>query len=144
MNKKGFTIIELLVVIAIIGLLTAVILVSLGTARQRGADAGKIRSVAEVKSALNFYFNDFDAGNGKYPLTVELSSKLVPKYLASIDPNIKYYSLNGSTYHLGIALAGSDNKVLSSDKDDISGFRGLSITCGAIPSGTDYCYDVTP
>lgn len=144
-NKKGFTIIELLVVIAIIGLLAAVVLVSLGTAKQKGTDTGKIRTIAEIKNALNVYFND-PSLNGSYPTGTDapaLAILVSGKYIASIDPNIKYYSANGSTYHLGIALQASDNKALGSDKDDTAGFQGSSVDCG-ITLGTDFCYDVTP
>jgi prepilin-type N-terminal cleavage/methylation domain-containing protein len=54
MKSKGFTLIELLVVIAIIGILSSVVLVSLNTVRNKGADTAikanlsNIRPQAEV------------------------------------------------------------------------------------------------
>jgi type II secretion system protein G len=62
-NKKGFTLIELLVVIAIIGILAAVVLVSLNSARQRSRDARRLSDVRQIMTALELYYNDV----GRYP-----------------------------------------------------------------------------
>lgn len=63
-NKNtGFTLIELLVVIAIIGVLAAVVLVSLNTARVRGRDARRIADMGSIVAAIELY-ND---RNNSYP-----------------------------------------------------------------------------
>lgn len=55
---RGFTLIELLVVIAIIGILSAVVLASLNTARSKGSDAAIISDIGGIRTQAQLYFND--------------------------------------------------------------------------------------
>jgi prepilin-type N-terminal cleavage/methylation domain-containing protein len=60
-NKKGFTLIELLVVIAIIGILSGIVLVSLGGARSKARDAKRQSDIQQVVVAQEMYYNDNEA-----------------------------------------------------------------------------------
>src|SRR3989344_4997276 len=81
--SRGFTLVELLVVIAIIGILATLLLLQLGVARSKARDASRIAHVNQIRSAVEFYFDD----NGSY-LATNTMTTLSPKFMVQIprDP----------------------------------------------------------
>lgn len=57
-GHRGFTLIELLVVIAIIGILSAVVLASLNTARNKGADAAVKSNLQTVQTQAELFYDN--------------------------------------------------------------------------------------
>ena len=89
---RGFTLVELLVVIAIIGILSSIVMVSLGNAKQKARDSKRIADTKSIQLALALYYND----NLMYPKNIYASSAgaapsngLAGGYLPSVptDPN---------------------------------------------------------
>lgn len=68
LKQRGFTLIELLVVIAIIGVLSAVVLASLNTARSKGNDAGVKANLATVGTQAALYLSDNANSYGAFSL----------------------------------------------------------------------------
>jgi len=62
-KNKGFTLIELLVVIAIIGILSSVVLASLNSARNKGADAAVKSQLANARAQAELFY---DANGNSY------------------------------------------------------------------------------
>ncbi|MCL4426738.1 prepilin-type N-terminal cleavage/methylation domain-containing protein [Patescibacteria group bacterium] len=130
MNRKNaissFTLIELLIVVAIIGILAALIIVSLTSATARARDAQRLASAEEVQKALNEYYLDngsypqsglVDDCNGDTSWTTTLGPALVPKYLASLpqDPRYPYDPWPFCFYY----QSGSYGECLAGFKDTI-------------------------
>src|SRR3989338_1745813 len=69
-NSKGFTLIELLVVIAIIGMLSSVVLVSLNSARGKGADVAIKANLSGVRTQAEVYYDI----NGSYGTGITTSA----------------------------------------------------------------------
>ncbi len=55
--RRGFTLIELLVVIAIIGILSSVVLASLNTARNKGADAAIKSNIDNARAQAELFYD---------------------------------------------------------------------------------------
>jgi prepilin-type N-terminal cleavage/methylation domain-containing protein len=66
-KQSGFTLIELLVVIAIIGIITSLVLVSLGGARARARDAARAWNLRHIEEILELY----QLEHGLYPLSTD-------------------------------------------------------------------------
>lgn len=83
--SKGFTLIELLVVIAIIGVITAVVLVSITGSRSKARDARRISDVSQLQVSLEQYFNR----NNSFP--PDLATLVNGNYLSELpkDPITK-------------------------------------------------------
>lgn len=56
-STKGFTILELLIVVAIIGILAAIVIVAVGDARTKGADAGVKSNLTSARSQAEVFYN---------------------------------------------------------------------------------------
>jgi len=80
-DAKGFTLIELLVVIAIIGVLASVVLASLNTARNKGADAAIKSNINNARAQAALYY---DSNNQSYDGVCAAESSASPGGIATM------------------------------------------------------------
>ena len=97
-KNKGFTLVELLVVIAIIGILAALVMVSMVRTKQKGRDAHRKSDLHQISLAMQMANNDDQA----YPTGITIPASIATAqatYMAATptDPQGGNYSWTDNT-----------------------------------------------
>jgi len=132
MKNKGFTLIELLVVIAIIGILAAIVLVSLSGANKSARDARIVSAVGQIRTEAALV----DAAeNGYTSLSCTYNSELS----ALCDDADKQCPSGSAGCGADDANAGTQDVIIQSDSDEYCIFSPLNVQYSG--SNDYYCVD---
>jgi len=85
-KNKGFTLIELLVVIAIIGVLASVVLASLNSARNKGADVAVKSNLANARAQAEIFY---DSNGNSYVGTADTATDVCYSTASVGSPAVK-------------------------------------------------------
>ncbi|MFA5714888.1 MAG: type II secretion system protein [Candidatus Paceibacterota bacterium] len=157
-NQSAFTMIELLVVVAIIGILSALIIVGMGSLTQDARDAKRKDEIDTVRKAL---YSQSSLGTKGYPVETSwcclgktgncttLTSALVPDFLGKLPQDPSYnssnkescymYKSNGTTFDLYTKLEKGGAISLSPDSVQISKDKTCDEANGWINTGLGFC-----
>ncbi len=79
-KHKGFTLIELLVVISIIGILSSIVVVSMGSAKGKARDARRQSDMRQIGTACELFYTD----GSVYPTSETYGGLSIGDYMSSL------------------------------------------------------------
>jgi len=129
-NKSAFTLIELLVVIAIIGILSAVVVTSLNSSRQKASDSSKITGVKEVSKAIELDRNQLTGYFSTYNTTLAASIGL-QEYLQNWPTGVVYVdNTSDNTIYCVYAILENNSSAYMVASQNSTGFRNTIPSLG--------------
>ena len=139
MNKKGFTLIELLVVIAIIGVLSAIVLAALDSARNKGGDAGTKSSLDNMRAQAELYYDSQVPSNTFFGTCTSNGLGGIAGMVASAKS-----SSGATTINTAFGTAGSAGTVTCHDSTAGTAASGTGWAAeGPLKQGGFWCIDST-
>ena len=140
-DGEGFTLVELLVVIAVIGLLASIVLVSMGSARQKARDARRQADIRQIGTAMELFYSDngekylSTTGGANAVTAIGTYLPAVPKDPQDVSPQQYMWAANSANqqlYCVYVKLEGVTNTyVCSSERGTLSKVSVSAPTLGA-------------
>jgi len=112
-KKTGFTLIELLVVIAIIGILSSIVLVSLGGAKRKAKDARIQADISQVRAIAELISSATSTGYANLCAAGTLNASAIPPYDAQLT--VIKNDISAQNNATTTCYADADNYCVSAD-----------------------------